>query len=53
MSIQFKTVLEIEAEYDKRARLMIRGIREGRKDLASNYMDLVDLDAKLAKEGEP
>ena len=52
MSTQFRGNSTIEAEYDKRARLMIRGIKEGRPDLAANSYDLKDLDKELAKEGE-
>jgi hypothetical protein len=40
------------ANYDKRAYLMIQGIKEGRADLASNSADLRDYDVELAKQGE-
>jgi hypothetical protein len=53
MSIQYKPSPKDEEEYDWRTRLMIRGIKDGRVDLAANSGDLKDLDAKMAKEGEP
>ena len=52
MSIQFKPKSSNEKEYDKRAYLMVKGIKEGRADLASNVCDLNDLDKVLAEEGE-
>jgi hypothetical protein len=52
MSIQFEPDRLIEIEYDKRAYFMIRGIKEGRMDLAANSVDLKDLDVKLAEQGE-
>jgi hypothetical protein len=52
MSIQFKPKPSTESEYEKRSYLMVKGIKEGRADLASNYYDLKDLDKVLAKEGE-
>ena len=52
MSTHFKPKQETEKEYDKRAYLMIRGIKEGRLDLALNSQDIRDLDIELAKEGE-
>jgi len=52
MSTQFQPKQVTEAEYDTRTRLMIRGIKEGRPDLAANSYDLKDLDVVLAKEGE-
>jgi hypothetical protein len=52
MSIQFKPKQKTEKEYDKRAYLMIRGVKEGKPELASNSLDLKDLDKEMAKEGE-
>jgi hypothetical protein len=54
MSIQtyFKPNQKIERDYDKRAYLMVKGIKEGRPDLAGNSVDLKDYDKELAKQGE-
>jgi len=54
MSIQtyFKPNRKIEIEYDKRAYIMVKGIKEGRADLAGNSVDLKDFDKLLAKQGE-
>jgi hypothetical protein len=52
MSIQFKPTQKTEKEYEKRACLMVRGIKEGRADLASNSGDLRLLDMVLAAQGE-
>ena len=53
MSIQFRPKQKTEREYDKRSYLMIKGIKEGRADLASNSWDLRTLDVEWAKQGEP
>ena len=53
MSIHFKPTIEAEVEYDKKARLYIRGVKEDKRDLRNNIVDLSDLDDSFAKQGEP
>ena len=52
MSVQFKPNKKMEKDYDYRTYIMIQGYKQGRADLANNWVDLRDYDKEMAKQGE-